>query len=182
MSSINGALDPLFDPSVAAASSVVGSNDLAQSGSMSDFTDVIRLLNSFLRGELAAAETYRMAIEKMSKDHTADEVESLDIVQEDHARAARLLADRIHCLNGMPSESAGIWGAWTKFTMGTARLFGDLTALKSLEEGEEHGLKEYHAGLDQLDHESLELVQNKLIPAQSQHIQLLDSLISAIQR
>jgi hypothetical protein len=51
--------------------------------------------------------------------------------------------------------------------------------LKSLKEGEEHGLKDYSEGVDDIDMTSAELVQNQLMPAQRRHINLLDQLISS---
>jgi len=61
-------------------------------------------------------------------------------------------------------------------------LFGDNSALKSLKEGEEHGLKDYQAGVDDIDPTSAQLVQNQLIPAQQRHINLLDQLIGSVGR
>jgi hypothetical protein len=68
------------------------------------------------------------------------------------------------------------------FTQGTANLFGDTSSLKSLKEGEEHGLKDYREGLDDIDSTSAELVSNQLIPAQQKHISLLDQLINSVGR
>lgn len=141
----------------------------------------VRQLNSFLRGEISAAETYRMAIDKAgdSEKHAAN-VGLLREVQEEHGRAAQAIRDRIRELGGEPSDSSGAWGAWAKFTQGTANLFGDAASLKSLKEGEEHGLKDYEEGIDDIDATSAELVQNQLIPAQQRHVNLLDQLINAV--
>jgi uncharacterized protein (TIGR02284 family) len=147
-----------------------------------DADDTARQLNSFLRGEISAAETYRMAIDKVA-DAEKSQVANLGLlreIQEEHARAAQALRDRIRELGGEPSDSSGAWGAWAKLTQGTANLFGDAAALKSLKEGEEHGLKDYQEGLDDIDATSEELVRNQLIPAQQRHINLLDQLIGAV--
>ena len=95
------------------------------------------------------------------------------------AAPRRRLRDRIRELGGEASDSSGPWGVWAKFTQGTANLFGDSASLKALKEGEEHGLKDYQRGLDDLDATSAELVLNQLIPAQEKHVSLLDQLISA---
>jgi bacterioferritin (cytochrome b1) len=149
-----------------------------------DVDDAIRQLNSFLRGEISAAETYRMAIDSVTR---SDDVQTANLgmlreIQEEHGRASQALRDRIRELGGEPSDSSGAWGAWAKFTQGTANIFGDTSALKSLKEGEEHGLKDYQEGLDDIDRTSMELVQNQLIPAQQRHINLLDQLISSVGR
>ena len=146
-----------------------------------DSDEATRQLNSFLRGEISAAETYRMAIDRFSesdKSGTAN-LGLLREIQEEHGRAAQAIRDRIRELGGEPSDSSGAWGAWAKFTQGTANLFGDSSSLKSLKEGEEHGLKDYQEGLDDIDMTSADLISNQLIPAQQRHINLLDQLISS---
>jgi bacterioferritin (cytochrome b1) len=150
---------------------------------MSGSDEGIRQLNSFLRGEISAAETYKMAIDRAgnSPDNAAN-VGLLREMQEEHGRAAQALRDRIRELGGEASDSSGAWGAWAKFVEGTANLFGDAASLKALKEGEEHGLKDYEEGIDDIDATSAELVQNQLIPAQQRHINLLDQLINAVGR
>ena len=146
-----------------------------------DTGETVRQLNSLLRGEISAAETYRMAIDKMSDEvRGAPNVGLLRTMQEDHGRAAQALRDRIREMGGEASDSSGVWGAWAKFTQGSANLFGDASALKSLKEGEEHGLKDYQEALDDVDMSSAELIQNQLIPAQMRHIQTLNQLIDAV--
>jgi hypothetical protein len=163
---------------------VSGIGSGATNPNLDDTGEAVRQLNSFLRGEISAAETYRMAIDKVSTsdDSHAANLGLLREIQEEHGRAAQALRDRIRELGGEPSDSSGAWGAWAKFTQGTANLFGDASALKSLKEGEEHGLKDYQEGVDDIDRPSMELVQNQLIPAQQRHINLLDQLINSVGR
>ncbi len=145
-------------------------------------TEGVSQLNSFLRGEISAAETYRMAIEKAadSAEKHAANLGLLREIQEEHGRAAQALRDRIRELGGEPSDSSGPWGAWANFVQGTANLFGDTASLKSLKEGEEHGLKDYQEGVDDIDATSAELLRNQLIPAQQRHIRLLDQLLGTV--
>jgi uncharacterized protein (TIGR02284 family) len=146
-----------------------------------DTGETVRQLNSLLRGEISAAETYRMAIDKLNDNAQAvPNAGLLRTMQEDHGRAAQALRDRIRELGGEASDSSGVWGAWAKFTQGTSNLFGDTAALKSLKEGEEHGLKDYQEALDDVDMTSAELIQNQLIPAQMRHTQTLNHLIDAV--
>jgi bacterioferritin (cytochrome b1) len=150
-----------------------------------DANETCRQLNSFLRGEISAAETYKMAIDKVSHSEDAGASTNMSMlreIQEEHGRAAQAIRDRIRELGGSPSDSSGAWGAWAMTVQGTANLFGDASALKSLKEGEEHGLKDYQEGLDDIDMTSADLVSNQLIPAQQRHINLLDQLISAAGR
>ena len=144
-----------------------------------DTGEAITQLNSLLRGEISAAETYRMAIDKVADSDNAANAGLLREIQEEHGRAAQGIRDRIRELGGEPSDSSGAWGAWAKTVQGTMNLFGDAAALKSLKEGEEHGLKDYQEAIDDVDPSSAQLIQNQLIPAQQRHINLLDQLMSS---
>ena len=149
---------------------------------MGDTGEAVRQLNSLLRGEISAAETYRMAIDKVADAGDAANAGLLREIQEEHGRAAQGIRDRIRELGGEPSDSSGAWGAWAKTVQGTMNLFGDASALKSLKEGEEHGLKDYPEAIDDVDASSSQLIQNQLIPAQQRHINLLDQLINSVGR
>jgi bacterioferritin (cytochrome b1) len=155
------------------------SPEYRSSGNLPVDDDVVNQLNSFLRGEISAAETYKMAIDRVSDSDKASPVDVglLREIQEEHGRAAQALRDRIRELGGDPANSSGAWGSFAKLTQGAANLFGDGSALKSLKEGEEHGLKDYQRGLNDIDPASRELVNNQFIPAQQRHINLLDQLI-----
>ena len=145
--------------------------------------ETVKQLNSLLRGEISAAETYRMAIDKVAaSDDAGANVGMLREIQEEHGRAAQGIRDRIRELGGEASDSSGAWGMWAQTVQGTMNLFGDASALKALKEGEEHGLKDYNEAVDDVDASSAQLIQNQLIPAQQRHINLLDQLISSTGR
>ena len=156
--------------------------DFRDEGSMDVSADgaVVRQLNSLLRGEISAAETYRMAIDKISKGDENASVGLLSEIQEEHGRAAQALRDRIRELGGEPSDSSGAWGAWATVVQGTSNLLGDKAAIKSLKEGEEHGLKDYNEAMDDVDTTSSELFMNQLIPSQQKHIRILDQMINTV--
>jgi len=148
---------------------------------MGDTGETVRQLNSLLRGEISAAETYRMAIDKVADtDASGANAGLLREIQEEHGRAAQEIRDRIQELGGEASDSSGAWGAWAKTVQGTMNLFGDASSLKALKEGEEHGLKDYQESLDGVDPSSKQLINNQLIPAQQRHINLLDQLINSV--
>jgi uncharacterized protein (TIGR02284 family) len=178
MSKYSSPQDPNFeDPRFVGAG---GRENLSNDDLAGDADESCRQLNSFLRGEISAAETYRMAIDKVSDDRTnTSNLGLLREIQEEHGRAAQSIRERIRELGGEPSDSSGAWGAWAKTVQSTANLFGDTSSLKALKEGEEHGLKDYRDGLDDIDTSSADLIQNQLIPAQQRHISLLDQLIGA---
>ena len=146
---------------------------------MNDRGEAVRQLNSLLRGEISAAETYKMAIEKIADGEEAANLQLLKQMQVEHGRAAQELRERIRSLGGEPSDSSGAWGAWAQTVQGTMNLFGDAAALKSLKEGEEHGLKDYQEALDDTDELTATLIQSELIPNQQRHIDMLDQLINA---
>ena len=176
MTRMNSNSSDMNDGSMHLSSGMAG--DKTTNANLDDTGEAVRQLNSFLRGEISAAETYRMAIDKAgdSPDNAAN-VGLLREIQEEHGRAAQGLRDRIRELGGEASDSSGAWGVWAKTVQGTMNLFGDASSLKALKEGEEHGLKDYQEALDDVDATSAQLIQNQLIPAQQRHISLLDELM-----
>ena len=152
----------------------------SQNTKLGETGESVRQLNSLLRGEISAAETYRMAIDKVSDGSDTANAGLLREIQEEHGRAAQGIRDRIRELGGEASDSSGAWGAWAKTVQGTMNLFGDASSLKALKEGEEHGLKDYQEAMDDVDPTSAQLIVNQLIPAQQRHINLLDQLINSV--
>jgi hypothetical protein len=157
----------------------LGSNAYSDDYPAFDSNAVCRQLNSLLRGEISAAETYRMAIEKAAGEAAPQSASAglLQSIQEDHSRAAQSLRDRIREMAGEASDSSGAWGAWAKLATGMAGLLGEGAMFRALKEGEEFGLRDYEQAMDELDVTSVELIENQLIPAQQKHIEKLNSLI-----
>ena len=137
------------------------------------------VLADLLRGELAAVETYEQALDKI--DGFPDGTRLREIHAE-HVYSVNALRSRLAQYTTDIPRSSGAWGTFAKAVEGVAKLFGNSAALKALKEGEEHGLKDYEEGIDDIDATSAELVQNQLIPAQQRHINLLDQLINAVGR
>ena len=123
-------------------------------------------LNSFLRGELSAVETYRMALDKL--DATSPSRAEVEACLASHQERVTALREAIVQLGGKPSDSSGPWGVFAKAVEGTAKVFGDKAAIAALEEGEDHGLKDYKGELDDddLDMQSKALLMSRLLPAQ----------------
>ena len=150
-----------------------GANDINSNGA-------VQQLNSLLRGEISACETYRMAIDKVSNSDqiSMDNASILHEIEREHGVAAQQLRQRIEQLGGEASNSSGAWGAWAQTVQGTMNLFGDNAALKSLKEGEEHGLKDFEGALKEVDPGSRELITSQLIPQQQKHLGLIDQLMA----
>jgi hypothetical protein len=125
-------------------------------------------LNSLLRGEMSAVETYKMALEKL--DFNSPHRTELEQNKQSHEQRVELLRSAIVAAGGEPSESSGPWGVFAKAVEGTARAFGDKAAIAALEEGEDHGLKDYKAECEDKDltQEQRFLITGRLLPLQQQ--------------
>jgi hypothetical protein len=125
-------------------------------------------LNSFLRGELSAVETYRMALDKLD-DMSPSRIE-IEACMASHQERVTALREAIIQLGGDPSDTSGPWGVFAKAVEGTAKAFGDKAAIAALEEGEDHGLRDYKGELDDadLDQQSKTLLMSRLLPAQQE--------------
>ncbi len=140
----------------------------------------IEQLQSLLRGEISAAETYAMAIEKIGDDRPADAAQ-LRAISQEHGEAAQKLREEIRRAGGEAEDASGAWGAYAKTIEAAASLFGDASALKALKEGEEHGLKDYRDALASLEGDAKRLVAERLIPAQERHITTLDGVLRQLR-
>jgi hypothetical protein len=130
-------------------------------------------LNSFLRGEISAVETYRQALEKI------DDVTLRPRLQEcwrSHEERAAKLRNMIAQLGGKPAEGSGAWGGFAKLVEGGAKVFGVKAALAALEEGEDHGLRMYRSDLDKLDATSRSFVETDLLAAQQRSHDTMSAL------
>ncbi len=102
-----------------------GSSNLGNEGRWSNNPqgeEFVSQLNSILRGEIAAAETYAMAIEKMIEEgREPGHVALFCALRQEHLHAAQSIRGRIAAMGGMAEANSGAWGAWAKFAIGTAR-------------------------------------------------------------
>ena len=122
--------------------------------------DVVGKLNSFLRGEISAVESYKQALDKVKDPTIRSQLQSCE---QDHEQRIELLRERITELGGKPEQGSGAWGVWAKLVQGGSDLLGEKTALQALEQGEDHGLNDYR-DLDELDSETRTWVENNLLP------------------
>jgi len=126
----------------------------------------IEQLNHFLRGEISAVETYRMALDKLEPASPARS--ELEGCMQSHQSRVTLLRNAIVAAGGTPVDSSGPWGAFAKVVEGGARILGDKAAIAALEEGEDHGVKDYRGDMTQLDAQTQSLVVSRLQPEQQQ--------------
>lgn len=123
----------------------------------------VEQMNSFLRGEISAVETYRQAIEKVTDVAARLQLEHC---RRSHQQRVDLLKERILRLGGTPADGSGIWGAFAKLVEGGAKVFGDKAAIDILEEGEDHGLKDYRSHLEGLAPDERFFVEQELLAGQ----------------
>jgi uncharacterized protein (TIGR02284 family) len=140
-----------------------------------DNSACIDICNRLLRGELSAVETYGQTLRKFADDPAAS---TLRKIQSDHEAAAGLLRENVLNMGGEPSKDSGAWGAFAQTTQGMAKVFGESAALKSLQQGEEHGLKDYTDALEDEDMmpKCKDLVRGDLLPRTRRHLAALKGL------
>lgn len=129
---------------------------------MANTNSDVETLNSFLRGELSAVETYHQALKHVSERSRG----RLEDCLHDHEQRVESLRERITRLGGTPSESSGPWGAFAQFIQGGADLLGEQAAVQALEQGEDHGLADYQRDLNKTHGEARSFVRMSLLPAQ----------------
>ncbi len=121
----------------------------------------VEQLNSFLRGELSAVETYRQASRKLTSHQAL-----LQECERSHAARVSALSNEIRRRGGSPSQSSGLWGQFATAVEGTATALGEKAAIAALEQGEDHGRDDYIRDLKDLDMEARKLVETQLLPEQ----------------
>lgn len=120
-------------------------------------------LNSFLKGELSALETYRQCIEKVDDPLVAMQLRRL---QTSHQQRCMMLTQKILSLGGTPAKDSGVWGTFAKLVEGGATLLGESTAISTLEEGEDHGKNLYSRELPELTPATREFIEEHILPEQ----------------
>lgn len=138
----------------------------------------IDLCNSLLRGEISAVETYGQAIEKYSDE---PEIATLIRIQSEHQKAVELLRENVLSMHGMPETESGAWGATTKAIQAVADFFGETSAIRSLQQGEELGQAAYESALEDEDAmpECKLLIRDRLLPMVNEHIVRMEQLNEA---
>jgi hypothetical protein len=131
-------------------------------------------LNSFLRGEISAVETYRIALDRI--DDKSPARPELERCMRSHQERVDILRSTIATAGGMPATGSGPWGVLVKAVEGGAAILGDKVAIAALEEGEDHGLDDYRDDMDGLDPKARELVASRILPLQEQTHRVMSKL------
>jgi uncharacterized protein (TIGR02284 family) len=123
----------------------------------------IKQLNSFLRGELSAAETYRLALERLEQSEFRP---TLVQCSRSHEERARLLTEAVLGRGGEPADSSGAWGSLVRMIERSAAAISESAAIAALEEGEDHGRDDYLRDIDSLEPSARQLVEFAILPEQ----------------
>lgn len=161
---------------LALISLVLGLNAFAETAK--PMNNEMTQMDDLIRGEMAAVKTYDTVLADMK---AGNEKNRLEAIRKDHQSAVDRLSKYVA---GKPdlvedTQSAGAWGgfatAWTK----GAKLFGNEAALKALQVGEEHGIREYKEALedDSIDKNLKAQIKSEMIPKQEKHITTLKSFM-----
>lgn len=142
-------------------------------------TTIANELESLLRGEIAAAETYQQALDGREGEDE-EGVATLRQIQREHGEAIRFLYEQLDARRDDPPATSGMWGGVARAIEGTAKLFGNRAAMRALREGEALGLQQYERTLKVPDLPTAvrDKIVTELLPAQRRHIQTLDHLIA----
>jgi hypothetical protein len=134
----------------------------------------VETLNSILRGELSAVQTYDQALEKLKAE--ASIAEQLRECRTSHQERVSLLRGEITRRGGEPASDSGPWGTFAKLVEGGAKAFGTKAAISILEEGEDHGLKQYRDDLPKLDGATRSTLERRLMTEQERTHRAMSSL------
>lgn len=143
--------------------------------------EAVAQLNSLLRGELSAVETYEQSLGIFDKYPAA--VAELKRIRDDHRESVRVLREHVAGFGGTPSESSGPWGTLAAAITEAAKVIGPDTTLADLKRGEEHGVRDYTeaAQKETMPTECRDLIQHKLLPRCNEHVASLDNIRNFIK-
>jgi demethoxyubiquinone hydroxylase (CLK1/Coq7/Cat5 family) len=130
---------------------------------MADTQKNVEQLNSFLRGEISAVETYRQALEALKSSTYGSKIAEC---KRSHEQRVAILTQEIRKLGGAPAESSGAWGAFAKVVEGGAAALGEKAAIAALEEGEDHGNADYKRDVTKLDPPVRTVIEQQVLPLQ----------------
>lgn len=143
---------------------------------MDDY-DVQKALNSLLKGEQMAVESYEKFISAVSEEGIKNEFQN---IQRQHKQHTAMLAERIQNIGGRPDYNTGITGviANARLTMETKGMDDSFEVLKRAYDGEDKGIAAAEKVVSgNLDDESRKLVNN-ILSQDHDHLKSMLSLMS----
>ena len=134
-------------------------------------------LQSMLRGEIAAAETYSQAIERCEGTHES----LLREIAAEHGRAIQFFRNQLKQRGADVDTSSGSWGVFAKTVEKSALMVSPILGLRALRQGEEHGLRLYEDAVDdpELPAATRRYLTETLIPSQRRHVREFDRALAS---
>jgi hypothetical protein len=111
-----------------------------------------------------------MALDKLDRASSARD--ELLVNLKSHQDRVLQLQEAIVAAGGTPAKGSGPWGAFAKVVEGAAKTLGDKTAVSALEEGEDHGLKDYKSDISDVDASCRQIVGRMISMQQQTHDRL----------
>jgi hypothetical protein len=138
----------------------------------------VQTLNSLLRGELAAIESYAYVLSRFEGQLYQTVLRQ---IHREHEEAAALLRGMILDRDAEPEADSGVWGYFTTAVAGGAQLFGVQTTLAALIRGERYAARSYQDAIDNqvVSDECLELISNQLLPVTLLHLDRLSHMLGS---
>ncbi len=135
-----------------------------------------KAMNRLVRGEISAVEAYESIIEKID---SKPELERLNEMLKNHRSNVNYFKKMALKHNELPDYDSGVWGTVVSLFVGSAKLFGNTAALKSLKEGEEHGVKEYQKLIenDDVPRHVKSHVRDEIMPTLRMNINSIDAMM-----
>jgi hypothetical protein len=136
----------------------------------------VEILNTFLRGEIAAVEAYRHVIARLG----ADAPDELEACLDSHQARVGLMRQRILQLGGTAAQGSGWWGAFAAVVEGISTLLGERSAIAGLEQGEDQASNDYLEEHGALDIESQRLIEARILPEQLRTLAVVRALLRSL--
>ncbi|MGJ8634825.1 MAG: hypothetical protein ACSHX7_12985 [Luteolibacter sp.] len=89
-----------------------------------------------------------------------------------------ILTENVREMGGTPATESGAWGVFAKAVQSASNLFGEESAIESLQRGEEHGCEDYKSALekDEIMDCCKTMIREKLLPKVESHVKILETL------
>lgn len=135
-------------------------------------THCIEVCNRLLRGELSAIDTYEKVIGKFGTEPGAVD---LSRIRDEHRKSVYRLQENVRQMGGKPDDDSGMWGSFATAIQSAANLFGENSAVCTLETGEKTGIAEYERALadEKVMPECKTMIRSELLPRVNQHLATL---------
>lgn len=135
-------------------------------------------LNTLLRGEIAAVNSYDLARKKFATDAA---IKTIDKILFNHKSNVDFLKKKIFSKNETPSTNTGAWGLAVELIIKSTKFLGETPLIMALREGEDLGLKDYKYFLSSNvpENKSIHVIKNQIIPNTENNILLLNKLLKS---